>query len=81
MKDEIAIKKNVLDLEHSEKLADGIAKLGLALTGSITILTSLGDNDKTAAFVLALVFFAAFWVSGWRCLEHCKKIRENVKKL
>lgn len=72
------IKKNVLDLEHSEKLSRGITKIGAAMTGFVAIFLTLKGEAFADAVITAAIWCLMFLVMGFSDLEDCKNLRKEV---
>ncbi len=79
MKDaEFAIKKNILDLQHSESLARGTTEIGLALGGFISIVLSIYNKNLLVAIVISSIFALIFLADGIHKLMLCKMKRKEI---
>ncbi len=76
---DFVIKKNLLDLEHSEKLSKGITEIGIASGSFVAISVSILNKDLLFAIVIAALFSSLFLLDGIRKLNDCKKIRDEIK--
>ena len=82
MKDrDFTVRKNILDLEHSENLSKGITELGIGIGGFITIILSITNRDLFVAVVVALFFALIFLSDGLMKLASCKRIKEEINGL
>jgi len=77
----LTIQKNVLDLEHSEKLTRGVTKMGVALTGFVTIFLTLHETTIGTAIVAAGIWSLMFWLRAQLDFEECRGIRDKIKRL
>ena len=78
---DLQIKKNLLDLEHSEKLSKGITEIGIASGGFIAISLSISSKNLLFAIVVAMLFSSFFLVDGIKNLNNCQKIRDEINEL
>ncbi len=75
----LQIKKNILDLKHSENISFAVAHLSIGTGGAVTILASLGLTQKLVLF--SLFIFTIFGLSGLRLMQECKIIRTKIADL
>ena len=78
---ELDIKKNIMDLEHSVSLSKGITSIAIAVGGFVTVLSVLSQKDLFLAIVLAAVFALLFLGKGMIKLKECGMIKERIKRL
>ena len=78
---EFTVKKNLLDLEHSEKLSRGITEISIALGAFISVSLSIINKSLLVAVVVASLVALIFLADGISKLSDCKKIRGEIKKL
>ncbi len=81
MENKLVIQKNVLDLEHSEKLTRGVTKMGVAFTGFVTIFLTIQKTTIETAIVTAGIWSLMFWLRAQVDFEECRSIRDKIKKL
>ena len=82
MKDkEFAIKKNLLDLKHSENLSRGITEISIATGGFISVILAIYDKNLRVAIAVACIFALIFLVDGINKFNECKTNREEISKL
>ena len=78
---DFTIKKNILDLEHSESLSKAIAELSIAMGGFISIILSLTNKNLFVAIVVALFFALIFLSDSLMRFAHCQSIKEEIRGL
>ena len=75
------LKKNLLDLEHSEKLTRGVTEIAIAVGGFLSILVTLSTKALVVAIITALIFALIFLIDGLKKISECKEIRKRISNL
>jgi len=78
---DFTIKKNILDLEHSEYLGKGTTEIGIGLGGFIAIYFSIVNQNFLIAIITALLFCLIFCVDGIKKLNYCKSKKKEIERL
>ena len=77
------IKKNVLDLEHTESMARAVTLLAIGLGGFPTLLFGLNMKGITTivAIMITLFFSFLFIFSALQSFNQCREIRDKIRAL
>ena len=78
---DFTIKKNILDLEHSEYLSKGTTEIGIGLGGFIAIYFSIVNQNFLIGIITALLFCLIFCVDGIKKLNCCKTKKKEIERL
>ena len=78
---DFTIRKNILDLEHSEKLSRGITEIGIGIGGSVSVIGFILNKDFLIGIVMGAIFGLLFLTDGVKKLHECKRIREDIENL
>lgn len=72
------LKKNKLDLEHSEYLVKAGAFFTVGLTLAVTIFFSLENEGAAQAFILSLIIGGIFLLRSSDYFNDCKAVRKKL---
>jgi len=75
------LKKNTLDLEHSEYLIKAGGFFTAGLTISVTIFLSLRNEDRINAFILMFLILGIGLLKSSEYFNNCKTLRKKIASI